>query len=131
MNSLTQPRAAGAAALQEAAAASPEVRAVQVGSTLLSPSRIMQGFGPVGDKLAASLTRKNMSGIADRLFSGTGMEFLNRTGMMAPNSQALTSAVAEFLGQQGGDSDTAAGRPPPPGLNITAPRNQFAPAYGP
>jgi hypothetical protein len=131
MNSLTAPRQAGAAAFQEAAGATPGVRAANLVGQIGDPFRLVRSIGTASDQVAASLTRRNMANISERLFSPSGMAFLNQAGMMAPGSQRLVSAAAEFLGQQAGGSDVATGRPPIPSFDMRVPRNQLAPAYGP
>jgi len=128
INSLTAPRQAGAAQMQASAAATPGVRLFNLLGTLSSPSRVMQGFGPMFDKVAAWRTGKNVSNIAERLFSPDGVAFLNQAALVKPGTQKLESMAAEFLGQQAGGSDLATGRPPMLGLDMRTPRNQLAPS---
>ena len=130
LNSATAGRLGGAEEFKQQAAATPETKVLRALGFAGSPSRWFQGIGPLTDKLEAAHVQKTMAGVADRLFSTEGMAYLNRTGMMAPGSQRLTSSVAEFLGQQGGGSDVVAGRTPTPGLDMRTQWNQMAPIYG-
>lgn len=124
MNSLTQPRAAGAAALEDVAGSTAGVRLVRGVSSGLSP-RVLNVAATAGDKIASSMTQRNLEKLSEKLFSPDGVALLNQTGLMAPGSQRLVSAVAELFGQQVGGTDVVAGRPPVPGLDVRPPRNRL------
>jgi hypothetical protein len=131
LNSATAGRLGGAEEFKQQAAATPEAALLRAVGFVGSPSRWFQGIGPLTDKAEAAHVRNTMGAVAERLFSSAGMDYLNRTGMMAPGSRRMVSAATEFLGQQAGGSDVVTGRRPMPGINLPGPRNQFAPAYGP
>jgi hypothetical protein len=147
MNSLTTPRAVGGRELLDAAGGTAGVQGVRLLGTVLSPSRIMQGFGPAVDKIGDWMTTRNVAKFADRIFGNpdaglsaeSGMKFLREAARLSPGSRELITRTAEFLGQQGGGTDFVSGRQPTPGsdrpgpgYNLPpAPRNQFAPIYGP
>jgi hypothetical protein len=131
LNSATAGRLGGAEEFKQQAAATPEATLLRAVGFVGSPSRWFQGIGPLTDKAEAAHVRNTMGAVAERLFSSAGMDYLNRTGMMAPGSRRMVSAATEFLGQQTGGSDVVTGRRPMPGIALPGPRNQFAPAYGP
>ncbi len=111
MNSLTAPRQAGAAALEDAAANAPGVRAARFAEAAVDPRKAIgvlgKPFGWIGDKL----TERNMAGIAGRLFSPDGVAYLRQMAGMSPGSQRALSLTAEFLGQQAGGALTAPAGP--------------------
>jgi hypothetical protein len=147
MNSLTTPRAVGGRELLDAAGGTAGVQGVRLLGTALSPSRLMQGLGPAVDKIGDWMTTRNVAKFADRIFGNpdaglsaeSGMKFLREAARLSPGSRELITRTAEFLGQQGGGTDLVSGRQPTPGLDRPgpgfdlppAPRNQFAPLYGP
>jgi hypothetical protein len=102
MNSLTAPRQAGAKALEEAAAGTPGVKAVNLIGAATSPSTVMSGGRSLTDPLAGWMTKRNLAGIGERLFSPDGMEYLRQMGGMSPISQRALTTTAQFLGEQGG-----------------------------
>jgi len=117
MNSLTAPRQRGAAALDEAGANSPGVRAARLTEAALDPSKLLHAAGRPFGMLAEWQTRRNIGGIAERLFSPEGVGYLRQMAGMSPGSQRALSLTAEFLGQQTGG---VVGSP-------SGPRNELGP----
>jgi hypothetical protein len=146
INSLTTPRAVGGQELQAAASNTPGVGIVRGIGNMLSP-RLLYSIKGAADNIADWMTARNVRGFATRIFGNpeqgvapdAGMNFLRQAARLSPGSRELVQRTAEFLGQQGGSSDVVSGtaptpgtNPPGPGYNLPpAPRNQFAPIYGP
>lgn len=141
MNSLTAPRTVGREEMLDAAGGTPGVRAVRGIGNLLGP-RVLYTVTDAANGLADWMTTRNVGKFADRIFgnpdagisAANSQQFLKQAARLAPGSRELISKTFEFLGQQGGGSDTVSGRPPPPGSMPAippAPRNQMAPVYGP
>jgi hypothetical protein len=110
-NSATAERTAGAAEVTAQAADTPGVKAVGAIKSVLSPMRLVDVPGKIGDMIQSGLTKRNVGKIGERLFSPKGQEFL-RNMADAPRGSGAAAAVARFLGEQGGAILTAPEQPP-------------------
>ena len=136
MNSLTAPRQAGAEEIR-AAAESGGTRFLRGVGSVLSPD-VLRVVQHGANSIADWMNERNIGKFADQFFGDPargispeiGMAFLNQAAKMAPGDRRLVVALGNFLGQQVGGSDTVTGRQPI-GLDMRAPRNTLAPAYGP
>lgn len=122
------------------------MRAVRGIGNLLGP-RVLYTLTDAANGIADWMTTRNVAKFADRIFGNpdaglsaeSGMKFLREAARLSPGSRELITRTAEFVGQQIGGTDVVSGRQPTPGsdrpgpgFNLPpAPRNQFAPVYGP
>jgi hypothetical protein len=98
INSLTQPRAAGANALATAGASTPGVRTVRTLGALLSPQTLWQGARTITDPIADWMTRRNVGNIASKLFDGNGLAYLRGMANAPAGGMKALTATARFLG---------------------------------
>lgn len=102
MNSLTAPRGEAKNALLGAAGDTAGVHVAQAAGSALNPIKLVQIPGVMADKIASSLTGRNLRNISERLFSPEGMNYLRAMGGLSPGSQRAITATSEFLGQTAG-----------------------------